>query len=489
MDTCLTNRSNRSVNFILANNCIYRKNPYKDNNFSHISMDGAYGGLFVITPAQEQEFLCEVGVDLQNARPYYFCEQRTPVFKFFLDMDFEFEDPTFKLTRIHRQRLMKTILPTIQMFFPSEHEPDLFNSLVLTNEDNNNIHLLFYNMLVNSEMAYSMNKALVITLTQEGVKDFCLKKTWENVLDTSVYLQNGLRMVGAQKCATCDECKGKKCTKCNFVGKLDLGKAYRLTAVVLANGKYSERLLQNYTSTEAREVVVCSIRSSATDTHPDWKRYTGCPSLSKDVLEKINKQSFQNGLKNSTAKRRLTLMDSTASKKIDENKEETAGVKRQRSVCVPVPPNSMKFRAALEEIQMFHNDYRQLQIRAIDTNETNSYYRVRVMGNGANICHNLKATKKEHRSNNVYFLIKASGVVQKCWCSCETTDERIHGMCKDYVSKPKPLLTKNSIIMFPDRNILNTRLGQNRTCVPLNGIDENTEMSMLSRLYDMAFGK
>ena len=49
----------------------------------------------------------------------------------------------------------------------------------------------------------------------------------------------------------------------------------------------------------------------------------------------------------------------------------------------------------------------------------------------AKFCLNLG---REHRTNNVYFMLTRKGVCQKCFCRCETTDGRKYGMCKDFSS-------------------------------------------------------
>jgi hypothetical protein len=50
-------------------------------------------------------------------------------------------------------------------------------------------------------------------------------------------------------------------------------------------------------------------------------------------------------------------------------------------------------------------------------------------------CGNL--IKGEHRSNFIYYeLVKGKKLVQRCWCSCNTTENRRNGLCKDYKSEP-----------------------------------------------------
>lgn len=46
---------------------------------------------------------------------------------------------------------------------------------------------------------------------------------------------------------------------------------------------------------------------------------------------------------------------------------------------------------------------------------------------------------REHKSNNVYFVVTKDGVSQKCFCRCDTTQGRKYGLCKEFKSTPSPL--------------------------------------------------
>ena len=46
---------------------------------------------------------------------------------------------------------------------------------------------------------------------------------------------------------------------------------------------------------------------------------------------------------------------------------------------------------------------------------------------------------REHRTNNVYFVLTRKGVHQRCYCRCDTTDGRQYGLCKDYCSDTWPV--------------------------------------------------
>lgn len=46
---------------------------------------------------------------------------------------------------------------------------------------------------------------------------------------------------------------------------------------------------------------------------------------------------------------------------------------------------------------------------------------------------------RQHRTNNVYFVLTRRGVCQRCYCRCETDEGRRYGMCKDFSSEVWPV--------------------------------------------------
>ena len=57
---------------------------------------------------------------------------------------------------------------------------------------------------------------------------------------------------------------------------------------------------------------------------------------------------------------------------------------------------------------------------------------------------------RAHRTNNVYFLLTARGVCQRCYCRCETAEGRKYGMCKDFSSEAWPVPARVVDAFFGD---------------------------------------
>lgn len=54
-----------------------------------------------------------------------------------------------------------------------------------------------------------------------------------------------------------------------------------------------------------------------------------------------------------------------------------------------------------------------------------------------------------HKSENPYFVLKPTGIVQKCFCSCE--DERKYGKCKEFASRLYKITTDVFDLFFPGK--------------------------------------
>lgn len=62
-------------------------------------------------------------------------------------------------------------------------------------------------------------------------------------------------------------------------------------------------------------------------------------------------------------------------------------------------------------------------------------------------CRNLG---RAHNSNTVYFAVSRTGISQRCFCRCETTEGRKYGMCKDFESEHFPVDEAVLRRVFPD---------------------------------------
>ena len=76
---------------------------------------------------------------------------------------------------------------------------------------------------------------------------------------------------------------------------------------------------------------------------------------------------------------------------------------------------------------------------------TNCYF----VKTNSKFCENLG---RSHGSNHIWFFIdKDSTILQKCFCTCLTTEGRKNGMCKNFESRKYQLSNKIKQILFPNK--------------------------------------
>ena len=73
---------------------------------------------------------------------------------------------------------------------------------------------------------------------------------WEDIIDETVYKQNGLRMLGSSKIEKCSLCKNKKgdCLKCYGTKKYDVNRYYIAKYIIKNEYFYEDRTILVYES-------------------------------------------------------------------------------------------------------------------------------------------------------------------------------------------------------------------------------------------------
>ena len=74
-----------------------------------------------------------------------------------------------------------------------------------------------------------------------------------------------------------------------------------------------------------------------------------------------------------------------------------------------------------------------------------SFYIIKV--SDSMYCMNKQA---EHASCGIYFIVHKDGMKQKCFCKCDTTENRLHGICSEYASEPFKLTKELKDKLFKD---------------------------------------
>lgn len=120
-------------------------------------------------------------------------------------------------------------------------------------------------------------------------------------------------------------------------------------------------------------------------------------------------------------------LSGTATANREEKKESAAAVELALSAHVP------ELRELWEALPEPYRSCKVMSMRASSgqTTKNRTVPRFTVLID----CRHCLNYQREHRSNHVYLVVERSGVFQRCFCTCETTQGRLHGLCRDAKEK------------------------------------------------------
>jgi hypothetical protein len=436
-------------NWLSNNFCFMKKGDRR--HVTHLLLNG---GRLHIVPTLIPEFQKRYAIDLKNNFKHYIIEIKTDVFKLFCDLDFLDTRPMTK----------EDILPyaiTIQSVVNGFYTNVDIKQIICTTEPKKvnyhgieyvktGVHLIWPNINTDQKNALIIREAFIQKLL-ENHSERPYYNTWSNVVDETVYRENGLRMIGSRKMSKCGNCSKSKqedsepeeyCpNNCDANGKIDEGRVYLPTQVISGisdiNEEYLQKLLDNYvfmvkeTSIAIQEHITDSGELARPSPHsfktpfPLWFKPVDVSKLlsKRRVTMKKNKEN-----KNPPSAEELNTMSKLNLKKqIDQ--DDTA-FKKLNTFCKKNLPKCYQ-KSNILSLNLCGDKISDYYVATVDTN----------------FCMNIG---REHRSNRIYYYINPSGVYQKCFCTCDTTHGRISGKkCSEYRSAGRPLSTQLKYLLFP----------------------------------------
>lgn len=351
---------------------------------SHVLMDG---GTLNIPFDKLHEFYNTYIQSIKNGEHLFVVEQKTPVYNFFLDVDYNDAEP-LSLDAI------KTISIDIcakveSLGLPSRCLISVAKPKQKNGKIKSGIHYNWPDLPVTQEGALHMMYHIISSLNLTRDED------WSHYIDQSVYGDlttgskgSGFRMPWSHKKGKHAECSGKGCIVCNHTGKLT--EVAYLPLFVYLDG------IQPY----SMEPTVEGLFMATVRTEQDP---IDIPT-SNVTFKKHKKEGTFTSLQR---KNEVT------------NSEMKAEIESFIRINIP---NQKHLR--IRKIFKYKNDY---------LIETTSKF-----------CSNIG---REHNSNHVWFKISDKIIVQKCFCRCETMEGRRNGFCKDYSSRGHQL-TKSIVTLL-----------------------------------------
>jgi Chlorovirus DNA primase len=420
---------------------------------THLLLDG--GKLCVPDRLSDWFHKCYAN-DIITKQVNYIAEAKTHIFKMIIDLDFY--DDKFKTFEELRPYL-KTIQKAVSSFYPNLEDYKK-RMIVCTTEHtegsvkNNKIfvkqglgHLVWPDILIDNSVGNRIRMGCI----QQLIKEFGTRHAeniWEDVVDSTIYKKNGLRMIGSAKMEICKGCikKRKKgqadfaadCDMCLGVGKYYKGRIYSTTDVFDVNGDTMEDEIEKLQTNIVYMVKQTSIRSPEkffTEYKiPEW-------------FDSFH-YNFEQETKNQRIRKKFYGNDRTGL-----SEEDSKGMK-EHTVKTKVNIDDLIWKAIVDLInEVMPEVYKNIEIMDIKQCEGKKrggkkghYFWVRT---NCSFCMNIA---DYHNSNTIYFVVNEMGICQKCFCRCETTLGRKFGvMCKNYHSEIKPFNNTETVkLLFPD---------------------------------------
>ena len=398
---------------------------------THYLLDG---GIWKIPLEEYQNFLKLLASDLSAGEKHYISENKTNIFKFICDLDFYEEDTLISVQQI--QHIVLVIKEIVDTYF-GEQKIIICGSdskKVIVNEIErvkSGFHLVFPKLWLTVDTAKKL-RILFIEKLIETFKERENYNKWEDVVDLSVYEDNGLRMVGCRKIGICKVCKNKKdiretCEKCNGAGKIDENRIYKPVCVLPDNQSYFDTIKNDY--------YVMLLETSI---------YNYAHFEETKTVKELNVELVVSKKGNKKGNKKENVQTKDADLKIENF------IKRN-----------------------FKEHYSQCSVKKVKFENSTYYIEI-----DDNFCMNVN---RNHTSSNIYFQIKSSGISQRCFCKKENTDGRLHGICKEYASKEIPLNKLLKKQLFPDETVSK----KNKSIVTFNITKSHNKESYLNNCKNL----
>jgi len=306
------------------------------------------------------------------------------------------------------------------------------------------IHIHFKDLVVSTNAALYMREAVVDGLNAAMDKVYA-PDGWAEIVDNAPYTTSGLRMYGAHKASNCPVCQNKAlekktCKACRYGGKRDDGRPYTF------HSAYKNGLLCPTTCTEFKKphklqtlIMSTMIRPSskggnvnasleALEVTPGWLRFPGCPSYGDAIVKKKNNDTH-----------------ATSRQTVFSNQKRARG---EREIIT-----DQKLLDILKKMiqTRFVPEYSNLYITSVYKKENGGYV-IYVGGEGCCWCLN-KSPPGDHKNNRIYFVLERSGLYVKCFCRCNTIENRRNGKCVDFVWGPRQLSNVDNGKFFWDKQL------------------------------------
>lgn len=405
----------------------------KGEPYTHLLQNGMLGGKLNIPDSVHTEFLDLYAECIQKNYELYVIEHKTTHFKYMIDVDlYSTINDNSDTIIMHIQAILFEIFSEWYTAFQARVIVSSAESREVvkngTNYIKTGLHLIWPEIVINAETAMALRNILVYKL-REGFGERHSMNTWADVIDISIYKHCGLRMNYSWKMEECD-CKkedldaGYRCPKCNNRRRVGAKRIYKPTLILDGKNKMLTSTLKKMDNNMNFSIKECSIR------------VMDCSNEENAVKVVIDKSKYPYASENAQG-------GMLAQRKTQRNTQfpnETNNPMRKM-----VEPGSAVYTALKNFMfNAFDGLYKKDEITHIYKCCGGEYH---IICLDSRFCMNLG---REHKNNKVYIYIDKNNMYQKCNCTCETTEGRKNGMCKDYRSSGRKLSNSVKSKLYPN---------------------------------------
>jgi hypothetical protein len=424
------------------------KTADESSHFSYL------GGKYFIGEKDNGVFLKKYAEQLQRSSSGLFLiEKRTPVFKMLFDLDMiqprgVSMPEVFALTALCCS-VFRTYYPVLaaadQLTCYVYNAPNMAKKGWATGPDapmvvKSGFHLIWPHLIVDQAQALHLREACIYAAKRELPDRVPPANPYADVLDETVLLKNGLRMVGSDKMIRCRVCSGTgkylnmgKCNRCVGAKSVAENRVYVPYFVVNKDGVMDPALLHAVSREEDvfDRVRLSSLRVFGTRSTPGFviPELAAIPA-SLALIE-------NGGVAVAAANKKRARSIATSEDR--ESSEGKAASSRALSAgnAQEIGDDKLMFGYVQDMIRgcvvAGRQPWEHVTLKKFYLLKTSNRYMGKVVGVGANFCLNVG---RQHSSSTVYFVLDALGLRQRCFCRKEGSSA---SLCKTFASSCFPL--------------------------------------------------
>lgn len=402
---------------------------------THLLLNGFHGGKLNVPDYMGEKLLEMVMQCSIVLREQLFVVEMPTLggFKLYCELDLVFD--TYALTAMDvRQHILPPLQSALRDLYPDVPVDDFLVAVCMapakTVKSKNpeeksgvksGIHLIWPYIIVTRDIAWKIRGAFLTRLVTTKMPDEWGKPqdSWDDIIDSSVFDKNGLRMIWSHKAPFCPACKGERrfkaaaaikddkdgsmipvCDVCFNVGRIDDSRSYEMVDLYTlpGNEEHDEVERHKYLSDYMLQVKLVSIR--VLDDVPKVKVPVISDLMEKAISPFIKRGRGRGGV--APVKRKFNVLD-------DDLPE-----LQKRSSSRTLEPN-----ADLEPVEFSDPAYAAICKYAEEVLNAppvclkrNKHYHIYILATRSHTCLNKGG---DHESSCVYYTFKVEGIVQRCW--------------------------------------------------------------------------